>query len=273
MGAFDLVRYSRRFGLVAAALAVIGTALGGSALAANDYLGVAPPAETQGVPQTVKTVCAACHGANGVATSATFPNLAAQNYNYLLKSLEDFRGGQWNVSPMNQMVASIPQGEGNANLKRIAAYFAHLQLDRKAAESMQGAKPTRAVAETGYKIYFQGNRGENVPACAACHMANGEGNAPMAIPALAGQNAAYVESQLQAFASGQRHNSPGGVMGTIAKRLSADEMKAVSAYVQEMRPDLLPGSGPKTFKAYVEGLQNQPVPGIPASSLSGSKGK
>jgi len=41
-------------------------------------------------------------------------------------------------------------------------------------------------------------------ACAACHGANGEGNAALNGPALAGQHAAYLERQLQNFRAGRR---------------------------------------------------------------------
>jgi len=38
-------------------------------------------------------VCAACHGPEGNSTSAEFPRLAGQHYDYLAKALKDYRSG------------------------------------------------------------------------------------------------------------------------------------------------------------------------------------
>lgn len=45
-------------------------------------------------------------------------------------------------------------------------------------------------------------------ACAACHGANGEGNAALGAPALAGQDGAYLERQLLNFRNGIRGADP-----------------------------------------------------------------
>jgi cytochrome c553 len=48
---------------------------------------------------------------------------------------------------------------------------------------------------------------------------------------LSGQHARYVETQLDAFSQGDRNNDPNDMMRDISSRLSADEKKAVSAYI------------------------------------------
>lgn len=249
---------------VVVAAACLGVA--SAALAATDYLGVTAPNVT-GTPSEV-TTCAACHGAKGVAIAPTFPNLAGQNYNYLLKTLEEFRDGTWSPSPMNAIIATVPTVSGKANIKQLAAYFSRQALNPAATSSAAAGKLTEAEAEAGYKLYFEGNLKAGVPACAACHLATGLGDAPMAVPRLAGQNAAYLESQLQAFASGKRRTAPDHVMGKIASRLTEQDITAVAAYLEHMRPDLLPGQGPKTYDAFVKSLRGQAVPGIPASDIA-----
>jgi cytochrome c553 len=64
-----------------------------------------------------------------------------------------------------------------------------------------------------------------VAACASCHGATGSG-IPAQYPRLAGQHQDYTVNQLQAFKTGARNNSP--QMGALAKRMSDEEMKAVS---------------------------------------------
>src|SRR5690606_41144884 len=81
--------------------------------------------------------------------------------------------------------------------------------------------------------FFRGGIAErHVPACAACHSANGAG-IPAQFPRLAGQHQAYTEAQLQAFRSGARKNSE--QMTQIVKRMSEEEIKAVADYVAGLK--------------------------------------
>jgi cytochrome c553 len=63
--------------------------------------------------------------------------------------------------------------------------------------------------------------------CQGCHGAHGEGNAPAAIPRLAGQSAEYLRKQLEDYASGDRANS---VMQNFAKPLTQADIVAVAMY-------------------------------------------
>lgn len=251
---------------VAALLALAG-AVSQSAAAAAPYLG-APASGGVRRGGRLSVSCAACHGAHGNSISADFPNLAGQNYNYLLKELEQFRSGVRRATPMTAMVATVAKAPGDRNLKELAAYFAAQKLDRTSGANASEPKPSRALAAAGYRTYVEGDSAAGVPACAACHMPGGTGNGPMAIPALAGQHAKYIATELRRFASGRRHNSPGQVMETIAKRLTDEQITAVAAYVEALRPALVAGVGSRGYAAYVEAAAAQPVPGIPASGLS-----
>lgn len=252
---------------LAAVLAAVCAGAVGTAVAATDYLGVAPP-KVEGTP-TQAVTCAACHGEKGVATAPTFPNLAGQNYNYLLKELEDFRNGTRTNATMSAIIKTVPVAPHHQNIKALAAYFSQFKLEQTGAVAASEGKLTEAEAKAGYRLYFEGEPAAQIPipACAACHLMTGMGNAPMAIPRLAGQNAAYVLAQLKAFASGQRHNGPDHIMGKIASRLTPKDMQAVAAYVEHMRPDLLPGHGPKSLDAFMKASAGEPVPGIPASEI------
>lgn len=64
-------------------------------------------------------------------------------------------------------------------------------------------------------------------ACVACHGAKGEGNPAAGFPRLAGLGQAYLQAQLENFASGARQNP---VMAPIAKQLTAPERVAVAGY-------------------------------------------
>ena len=66
------------------------------------------------------TVCAACHGANGVSVSDTIPNLAAQRAGYLETQLKALKDGT-RKNPIMNAIATQLSAEDTAN---VAAYFA-----------------------------------------------------------------------------------------------------------------------------------------------------
>ncbi|NYH20838.1 cytochrome c553 [Paraburkholderia bryophila] len=68
---------------------------------------------------------------------------------------------------------------------------------------------------------------QGVAACIGCHGAKGEGNAAAGFPRLAGLSAAYLSTQLTAFAEGTR---PNPIMQPMAKLLTASERSAVASY-------------------------------------------
>jgi len=109
--------------------------------------------------------------------------------------------------------------------KNIAAYLATQQ-------PKQGAARSKDTLELGRKIYRGGIADRGVAACASCHGATGAGM-PAQYPRIGGQHQDYTVTQLQAFKSGARANSP--QMATLAKRLSDEEMKAVADYIAGLK--------------------------------------
>src|SRR4249919_341117 len=81
------------------------------------------------------------------------------------------------------------------------------------------------------------------PACNTCHGANGEGNAQMNAPRIAGQGEGYLLRQLEAFANGTRNNP---IMGPIAKQLTpAERLTWSKAYAaMETPPAKASGTAP-----------------------------
>ena len=85
---------------------------------------------------------------------------------------------------------------------------------------------TQSVRADGVTIALQGNT-RGAPACVTCHGAQGEGMPANGFPRLAGLNAGYLQTQLDAFANGQRANA---MMTPIAQTLSADERAELARY-------------------------------------------
>ena len=71
-------------------------------------------------------ICAACHGASGVATIPIYPNLAGQNEPYLVSALKGYRDKQRNggMAAIMQMQAAALSDQDIDNL---AAYFSSLK--------------------------------------------------------------------------------------------------------------------------------------------------
>ena len=182
---------------------------------------VAPVANKQTAEQIVQGVCAACHGADGNSAISLNPKLAGQHPEYLLKQLTNFKEGTRANAVMSGMVANLTP----ADMQNLATYFATQK------QTLAKAK-TNGVGSLGEKIYRGGIAKTNVPACAACHGANGAGM-PKQFPRLAGQHADYTYQQLKTFRTGERANAP--MMMAIAAKMTDAEMQAVSDYMQGMR--------------------------------------
>ena len=70
-----------------------------------------------------KTVtCVACHGKDGISIAPTYPNLACQKEQYLIKSLKAFKSGERNDPMMKPMVAALT----DADIENLAAYYSTL---------------------------------------------------------------------------------------------------------------------------------------------------
>src|SRR5882672_4323596 len=88
---------------------------------------LAQAADIEAGKAKVASVCAACHGANGVSVSDTIPNLAAQRAGYIEAQLKAFKEGtrkaQTATSPTAIMNAIATQLSAD-DIANVAAYFA-----------------------------------------------------------------------------------------------------------------------------------------------------
>ena len=66
-----------------------------------------------------KTVCAGCHGPEGISTNPLWPNLAGQKDQYLIKALKDYRDG----NRQDAVMAPLAQGLSDQEVEELATYF------------------------------------------------------------------------------------------------------------------------------------------------------
>lgn len=166
------------------------------------------------------TACIACHGAAGNSSIAENPKLSGQHGAYIHKQLVSFKSGE----RKNAIMAPIAKGMTEEDIQNLIAYLAK-------SKPTPGAAKNKDTVELGKKIYRGGIAEKNVPACAACHSANGAGM-PAQFPRLAGQHQAYTTAQLMSFRSDTRKNEQ---MSKIVKRMSDEEIQAVSDYVAGLK--------------------------------------
>ena len=171
-------------------------------------------------------VCSNCHGVSGNSVSPNFPNLAAQTPTYLTNQLKEFRSHGRSDPAGFEYMWGISRSLTDSQIDGLAAYYSGQKLQPQALEGSSDGR-----REAGRKIFRDGIAGKNVPACFACHGANGQGNDTF--PRLAGQHTDYVEKQLLVF---QRTDErpEGAIMKTVAHELSGDDIRNVAAYVQSL---------------------------------------
>ncbi len=168
-----------------------------------------PAAKAQTIENKV-ALCQGCHGDKGVSHNSTTPSLAGQQSKYLKAQLTAFKNKQRINPTMNQIAANLD----NNSIKEIAAYFAKQQLKSKDLDK------NSTLIETGKQKAMM---------CFGCHGAQGAGRSQ--IPRLAGQQTQYLSKQLSSFKKGNRK---GGPMAAIAKNLSNEDIKAISAYLNSL---------------------------------------
>ena len=168
-------------------------------------------------------VCQACHGANGNSANPQWPSLAGIGADYIAEQLQNFKDGK-RVNPIMQPMAAPLSSQ---DMQDLGAYFD--------AQVNTGLEADPSHQQAGEKLYRGGDKARGIPACMACHGPSGAGNEPAKFPSLRGQHSDYVTEQLTAYAAGTRPPGPGGIMATVAKRLSADDIRDLSSYVQGLR--------------------------------------
>jgi cytochrome c553 len=156
--------------------------------------------------------CAACH-ANG----GQFPYLDGQLAPYLYKQLHDYQDGSRKNPIMTGLVAGL-LAEEMANL---AIFYSQ--------QALPPAPKTEPATDAAVKLVKEGDSRRILAPCAVCHESNGKGQ-KIDVPAIAGQNAAYLEQTLLDYKTGARHNDLYGRMRDITQQLSEEEIKQLARY-------------------------------------------
>lgn len=170
-------------------------------------------AQSIGRGATLALRCTMCHGARGLS-EANSPNLAGQYAIMVYKQLMDFKSGARASAVMVPLVAGL----SDQDMRDLAHYYAYLPR-------LPGYHP--ASAGPAPRIVVSGAPMRNIAPCGACHggLDDKAGSAW-----LEGEPAAYLQTQLQAFASGARHNDISEQMRNVARQMTPAEIEEAARY-------------------------------------------
>jgi cytochrome c553 len=193
------------------------------------YLNIAGAAEPVSITLTfqpdlrngraIYETCAACHLPEGWGSEdGTYPQIAGQHLNFILKQLLDIREGRRENPVMYPFVQERTIG-GYQSLVDVVAYIAKLPMH---PQHQKGPDNDLTVQyKNGEKLYKQN--------CATCHGARAEGNNSKRIPKLNGQHYPYMMRQIDHIKSGIRVVDP--AMKAIVDHMSDSNLKDIIDYV------------------------------------------
>ena len=172
--------------------------------------------------ESIASGCTPCHVDLATISDRSIPILGGLDRLVMYKQLDDYQSGTRKSDAMSAIVQSLtPQ-----QFADVAAYFAP-QAGLPENNGERTPRPNRSYrnGDPVQRLIFAGDPKRGIAACASCH---GPGGYLIGAPALANQNAPYIEQQLQAFAQGTRANDMNMPMRTMAGMLTPDEMKSLA---------------------------------------------
>lgn len=172
-----------------------------------------PGAMSIGRGATLALQCTMCHGARGLS-EADSPNLAGQYASVIFKQLQDFQSGARVSAIMSPRVVNLT----DEDMRDIAAYYDYLPR-------LPGYHPVSDTAAP--PIVATGAPMRNIAPCATCH---GGVDHTIGSPWLEGESQVYLRTQLEAFASGARHNDIDARMRNVARNMTSAEIQAATTF-------------------------------------------
>jgi cytochrome c553 len=167
------------------------------------------------VPQKAQ-VCVACHGAGGNPADPSMPSIAGQSAQFIATQLYFFREGNRKDPQMSPLAAGL----SNAEMNELAGYFSK-------------QRPASAPGRVSPEDLSEGGRLAEQHHCVQCHGAKLLGL--QHIPRLAGQQSAYLKTQLRAIKARTRADLD-GTMTSAAQPLSEKDIEVLAAYLSGLDP-------------------------------------
>jgi cytochrome c553 len=169
--------------------------------------------------RAIYETCAACHLPEGWGSEdGTYPQIAGQHLNFLLKQLLDIREGRRENPVMYPFVQQRTIG-GYQSLVDVVAYIAKLPMHPHHQKGPDNDSTPQY--KNGEKLFKQH--------CAVCHGTRAAGNNTQRIPKLRGQHYPYMMRQIDHIKTGLRVVDP--AMKAIVDQMTDDNLKDIINYV------------------------------------------
>lgn len=177
----------------------------------------------------VYEICSACHLPEGWgAKDGTFPQIAGQHAEVIIKQLADIRALNRDNPTMypfalpKEIKNAAPEvGGGPYAIAAVADYIAKLVMNPEPGVG------TGTDLDHGAKLYKEN--------CVRCHGDNGQGDHEKFYPLIQGQHYKYLLRQFEWIRDGKRRNANPDMVKQI-NGFSDRDMKAVVDYVARMKP-------------------------------------
>jgi len=132
-----------------------------------------------GAPLTA--VCSGCHGQHGASADSMTPNLAGQDFKYLVEAIKAYR-----TTRKREKMRLYITGLGEKEINNIAAYY----TVQKAGPAERGQTMIKDLTEK----------------CDRCHAASAD-NPAMVVPKIAGQDRDYLIMAMRAYRDERREST------------------------------------------------------------------
>lgn len=164
--------------------------------------------------------CARCHGSQAQGDpDRAIPALAGQRFDYLVRQLADFAGGERDSDTMHT-VTSKKELRGPQTWVDVAAFL--------------NKSPLAHRAQTGDGRHVALGRAIFREQCATCHRGDAHGDTEGFVPSLRSQHYGYLLNQMHKLGEGRRHNVDEDLVRFL-RSFEEEDMSATADYLSRLR--------------------------------------
>jgi cytochrome c553 len=191
----------------------------GAANSADFKVVYATPQDVIEGRQVAETMCARCHGINGISKEKGVPHIAGQRPVYLHLEMKVYQAGGRGSKDMSNTVKYM----NDDAIMKVSAFYASLDPAEPSGGSAKAA-PVKPSAISAGKAAAAG--------CGGCHGEEGISSTP-GMPSLIAMDPKYFVAAINAYKGGQRKHD---MMKTLVSGLSETDLNNIALYYALEKP-------------------------------------
>jgi cytochrome c553 len=181
-----------------------------------------PAAAADGKALFTDKGCPACHGEDAkTPLQEAYPKLAGQNADYVFQELKDIKSGARANGLIPDTMKPVIADISEPDLRALADYIG--SLPRFTPDTAKGDADA-----PGHKLFL-------TKTCVACHGKDGTKPVLKYYPYLAGQDKAYIVTQMADIKSGKRANGAVAAMQPVMHLVTDQEIDAIAEYLSNVK--------------------------------------